>query len=790
MRWFFRFVTTYPIAVLCAAAILAGVFGGAMLRLQRETSPDAFIPEKHPALALKKRVEDSFGLREPIAVGVVRDAPGGIFHPDSLRLIEQLTRKIQELPQIEDDDVLSLATISGVYFEDREPGFERVLTEIPEDAEALDALKQDVLGYELYRGTLVAEDGSAACIIIRPKSESQADEVYRSLCDLLEVFPTNDEQLMVAGEAAVRAHMGTAVSDDALRMNFVCPLVMFGLIVLAYRTVRGTLLPMCVIGGASAMALGAMAMCGVPVYIVTNGIFVVIMAVGVADSLHLIGQYYEEQLRGDGRTRQQLIVDACMALWFPVMITSLTDVAGFFSLYMVGIMPPIRYFGLFTCVGVLGALVYSYTVIPAGLAVLPLKSSKAFRKRSQADAVPAENVDIIGRTLGRIGEFAFRRCGTVLLLGVLLLLVVAWGASKMIVNDARILAFKEHHPIVRAAQVLNDRFDGTSHLNVVVTASEPGALLRPEVLQKVEELEKYTESLQHVGGTHSLAGWVKRAHQKMNQEDPAYYAIPEDPEVTRYYLDVLSNEQTSPMADLLREVVDKTYTRANLTLRMTSSEFIHQRPVIESLQDYLDRHFNVERSPLRAELAGRVNLDYHWLQMIRVSHIRSVSFAFLCVLLLTGIMFRSVVAGLLCSLTVAVAVVVIYAIMGFSGIPLGVGTSMFASIAIGAGVNFPIHVLDRLRIGLGNPDADPAEVFRDTFTFTGRALFYTAMVVAIGFMLLCVSEFRTLVRFGLLIGTGMLISFLTSITLLPAVLAALKPRFLGRGPWSRDSGPQ
>jgi predicted RND superfamily exporter protein len=124
------------------------------------------------------------------------------------------------------------------------------------------------------------------------------------------------------------------------------------------------------------------------------------------------------------------------------------------------------------------------------------------------------------------------------------------------------------------------------------------------------------------------------------------------------------------------------------------------------------------------------------------------------------------------------AVLSIYAIMGFSGIPLGVGTSMFASIAIGAGVNFPIHILDRLRIQLPNGHAAPDEVFRDTFTFTGRALFFTAMVVTIGFMLLCISEFRTLVRFGMLIGAGMLVSFLTSVTLLPAALAAVRPRFV------------
>jgi hypothetical protein len=230
------------------------------------------------------------------------------------------------------------------------------------------------------------------------------------------------------------------------------------------------------------------------------------------------------------------------------------------------------------------------------------------------------------------------------------------------------------------------------------------------------------------------------------------------------------------MARLLSEVVDDTYTQANLIVRMRSSQFVHQRAVIEPLERYLAESFNDD--VFHAELAGRVHLDYHWLQLIRRTHVSSVALSVVSVLLLTGLLFRSVVAGLLCTLTVGVAVVVNYAIMGLLDIPLGVGTSMFAAIAIGAGVNFPIHILDRLRVGLGSGRREPVEVFADTLAFTGRALFFTAFVVAVGFLLLCVSQFRTLVHFGLLIGVAMIVSFVTSVTLLPALVAAFHPRFV------------
>jgi predicted RND superfamily exporter protein len=773
-RRYFDLITAHPRLVLVVMALLGLALGLQLFGLTRETSPDAFIPEAHPALLLKKEVQESFGLKEPIAVGVIRDAPGGVFTPPTLRLIQRLTREIQQLPGLEADQVISIATESGVSFEDGEPGFEMLMPEVPENPEGIAALREDVLGYELYRGTLVAEDGSAACIVIRLPGDLQADATYRALRGLLESFPVGDERLVVAGDAAVRAHMGKAVSDDALRMNFVCPLVMALLIVLAYRTVRGSVLPLCVIGGASVTALGLMSITGVPVYIVTNGIFVIIMALGVADSLHLVGQYYEEQLEPRGRSRRQIVLAACMALWYPLMITSLTDIAGFMALFFGGVMPPIRHFGLFTSVGVLGALVYSYTVVPAGLAILPLRTSRVFLRR-RAAAGATESVDALGRALGRLGEFTFRRPAGVLAAGALVILAAGWGATKLVVNDARVLAFKDHHPIVQATRVLNERFDGTTELNIVVTASREGAFLEPEALRRIEELEAFAESLPHVGGAHSVAGWIKRAHQKMNDEDPAFYAIPEDPFETGFYLDTLS-APASPMAELLGEVVDESRTRANLIVRLRSSEFIHEREVVRRLESYLDAEF--EDGSFQAMLAGRAHLDYHWLRMVRTSHIKSVLFSSVCVLLLTGLMFRSVTAGLLCTFTIGVAVLVNYALMGLFDIALGVGTSMFASIAIGVGVNFPIHLLDRLRVGFRSRPDDPAGIFANALAFTGRALFFTAFVVALGFMLLVISEFRTLVRFGSLIGSTTAVSFLCSITLLPALVAVLRPRFV------------
>ena len=132
------------------------------------------------------------------------------------------------MPGVEPEDVVSIATESGVYFEEGEPGFDRLMRTVPDDADGLEALKKDILAYELYRGTLVAEDGSAACILLTPEGRQRTDELYRDLARLLQTPEVRawckaGERLVVAGEAAVRPPKGAALSDDPLRLNIVCP---------------------------------------------------------------------------------------------------------------------------------------------------------------------------------------------------------------------------------------------------------------------------------------------------------------------------------------------------------------------------------------------------------------------------------------------------------------------------------------------------------------------------------------------------------------------------------------
>ncbi len=137
----------------------------------------------------------------------------------------------------------------------------------------------------------------------------------------------------------------------------------------------------------------------------------------------------------------------------------------------------------------------------------------------------SETFDGVGRAMRRLESFAYRRRTVLLVVGMMVIAVAILGASKLVVNDSRLLAFRDEHPLGRATKEFNRRFDGTSQLNIMLLSDKPGELLKPQILKLVERLEEFTELLPHVGGTRSLVGWVKRADQKLNRDDPAFFAI-------------------------------------------------------------------------------------------------------------------------------------------------------------------------------------------------------------------------------------------------------------------------
>jgi predicted RND superfamily exporter protein len=350
--------------------------------------------------------------------------------------------------------------------------------------------------------------------------------------------------------------------------------------------------------------------------------------------------------------------------------------------------------------------------------------------------------------------------------------VGAYAASHLHVDEHRIGIFNEEEPIYRADRVINAHTRGTNALDIVVEASEPEGLLEPEVLWRMEALQNYALGLPHVGGATSIVDYLKQMNKAMNGDDQAYYALPDSRELAAQYL--LLYSFTADPTDL-EHLVDYEYQLANIRVTLDSGNYQHIAPVVNRLEDYIREKFNTPEAS--ATLSGRVTMNYYWIRDLEKSHFTGLWLALIMVGAVSMLLLRSLPGGLVVLLPVAGSVLFVYASMVLLGIDLGVGTSMFAAVAIGLGVDYAIHTYQRLeQIAAENSDLD--QILAIFFRTTGRALFYNFLAVTLGFGVLIWSKVVPLNNFGSIVVLAVTVSFLFSVTLLPSMLKVLKPRFI------------
>jgi outer membrane lipoprotein-sorting protein len=143
----------------------------------------------------------------------------------------------------------------------------------------------------------------------------------------------------------------------------------------------------------------------------------------------------------------------------------------------------------------------------------------------------------------------------------------------------------------------------------------------------------------------------------------------------------------------------------------------------------------------------------------------------------SSILFKSALAGFFALIPVATSILLVYSAMVVLSIPLGIGTSMFAAVAIGLGVDFAIHTIDRLR-SLYKEEQNMLTSIQRFYPSTGRALFFNLLAIALGFGVLISSKVVPLNNFGSIVAISVTTSFLVSLTLLPAMIMLFKPNFI------------
>jgi len=765
MNRLIRFATDHPIWTLLAVGLVTAAFVFPAMTLKQETDFREFISDKDPIIRLLDEAEARYGRTLGILV-MLRNA-SGVFNEASLIKVEQMEEAFRRIPGVEDvvtplNSQVITGTESAINVRPAAPG--GVAPRTPED---LATFRERIEGDRMLEGNVISADGQAASVNIELSVDADEYAITPRIIEVVESLRGGGDEIYVYGDAYFDALMSEEMERD---LDILFPLAL-GLMVLvlflSFFNVRGVLIPIGVVILSVIVAMGAMGLFGFPMTMVSFIAPVLLLAIGIADGIHVLNRFREEM--GKGVSKRDAILGTMREMTGPVVMTSLTTAVGFLSLLSSFFLPQ-KQFGLITALGVLAAMVLSLLMIPA---ILSLLKPPKTRERGNGP-------QLMTRVLLAFEGLIVRRRRWVLIGAVAVLGAMVAGIPSLRVETSNEEFLGRDHPAIRILSFVDEHFSGGMQISIEIDTGREQGLKDPEVLRRMIALETFLRE-NGVAKTISVTDLVREMNQKFHADDPAYYGIPE---TTREVSDLLFlfTFQGGSLGDMARRNFD-----AGMILGMYPMDSSKEvSDLANTVRAYLAENFLDGEGNVQARMIGAtVLLDRLFTRMTQ-SQLIGLGTTGVAVTILVALLMGSIVAGLIAAIPLALTVTFSMGLMAYTGQPLDMMTLMVSAIAVGIGVDYSIHFISRFRKEF-REDQDAERALKATIRTTGRGITYNALTVALGFFILIFASFKGIRMFGLQIALTMVISALSAISLIPAILVTWTPKFLARVPWQRTS---
>ncbi len=712
-----------------------------------ETDLDEYMPQEHPAFVYSNQAEDWFNINDGIIIAIENSE--GIYNTGTLQKVKDLTKAFQKMKEIEKDDVTSLYTADNIIGTeggmDVRPFFKRV----PKDKEKLEEMKRLVRDNDMVFGRLVSEDENITLIIAEIKDDVFSQDFYHRILKLAKDYE-GPEKIHVAGTPIVEGTMAYLGPKDMQKMVPIVILIIIAVLLVLLRSFKATILTLLVVLFSTVLTFGLMAALSIPIYAVSTMIPVMLIAIGVADGIHLFSHLHLFVKKNPSASKKDAVNDMIHGMWKPVVMTSVTTAVGFISLITSQVYP-IKYFGIFTAFGVLMAMVFSLVLIPAGLMMIGLPG---WKDKPEKEKKSSKNIG------SAFSSWVIKHRYLTILVTISIIVISIVGIGKVWINSSFLDKFEKDSDIVLTDKFINSHFGGTSTLNVILDSKEKNAFKDPVILRLIDEMQTDVEELEIVGNSFSLSDYLKRMNKVMHADKEEFNIIPDSRELVAQYL-LLYEMSGDP--ENLWSVVNYDYNKANVIFQLKSDNSKAMKSAISKIGKHIPGFSaqNVEINYAGSGYKGLVFTD-----LILIGQILSLLLSLFIVIILLSLMFKKVLAGIIGAFPIVITAIISFGVMGLFNIPLSTTTALLSSIAIGIGIDYAVHFIERYKI-YALRTGDKTLTSEKTMQHSGRAIVFNALVVIAGFLVLLLSVFSPNRALGALVSLniftiswGLLLSYI------------------------------
>jgi hypothetical protein len=715
-----------------------------LFKIHFNNAGDIYSPPDAPIIQLRESLFREFPSDETLIVLFEGDA---LFAPKFLAPLDRVAGKLEAHPSV--DRVLTLTTVEHIDATD--DGFAVTLLVDPDDLEARSPAewKARVLGDVLAPGVIASRDGQAVALVVRPKvlKESLARrDIQVALDAAIKAEKLDVYRTATAGTVAQTVEeLHSLWRDSALFI----PLTIFIGLALMWWVV-GRIRPV-IIGGLAmgmvvSVSVAGIVISGQPYTPITAMIPTLMAAYTTATLLHFYAAIQRARIALLPRPKR--IARALSETFKPGLFNVLTTGAGLLSLLWVDI-PPVQTFGVAGAIGTLMVFLAVFILVPPIL--LKWDVPRWPRRRS--------GLALARRVAASVAVFSLRHSRAVLIGTLLLVLATIPLALQVKVESNLIEFFAPDHRISRSTARVEARLSGVSTMEIVLTTPGRDGLKDPATLAQIKALQVWLEAQPEIDRSFSLVEVIEEMNRAFSGEDLGDGALPTSRMLVEQLLLIYDGDD-------LYELVNREFQRGRIALNLNVHGANEVGRVIERIQAHLRAH---PVAGVDVEMAGFGKLFSDQEDRIVEGQVKSFASAFLQILLLLALLFRSLRGALICLIPNLAPLFFIFVMMGVTGIALDVATVLIAGVILGITVDDTIHLyhgyLHRMRKGVS-----PVFAIIRSVESSGRAVVAISIVLIAQFSLLALSDFRPTAHFGLLCAIGLFAGQVFELLLMPALL--------------------
>ena len=721
--------------------------------LNFSTNYRVFFSESNPELKAFESFQSTYTKNDNVLFVVKKKDSGSIFNNSDLLAIKELTEQAWQIPYvIRVDSVTNFQHTSAI--ED-----DLVVEDLINEVDAEETYYQNRLKIALEEPLLlnqsISKDGKVSAVnAVLQFAEKDLMEVPQAVNFALDIerkieanYP--NLEVYVSGVAALNNAFAEAGMKDAGTITPIMFLVIFALVWLIIRAWSPTVAVLILIILSTMVGMGIGGYADIELTPISMAAPTVILTLAVADAIHIYITL--KSLMQEGIAKQKAIVESLKINFLPVTITSATTIVGFLALNFSD-SPPYWHLGNITAVGIGAAWLFSITLLPVIISLLPY-STKVVSEKEKTQSV-----------MLKLANFVIDNHKNVFVGTSAITLIIICFIPTIKFDDQWVEYFDESVKFRSDSDVVLENF-GVYPIEYSIPAKSEGGISEPEYLQNIEKFIVYLREIENVEHVYSISDIMKRLNKNMHGDDQNYYRIPEERDLSAQYL--LLYELSLPYGlDLNDRInIDKSASRVTVTFgRLTTAEL---KDFLVQTDDWMKENFPnyMQTKPTGASVMFTYITERNISSMITGTMIAIFAIALMMIVAL-----RSLKLGLLSLIPNGLPILTTFGAWAILVGDVGFSVATVASISLGIVVDDTVHFLSKYVRAREDRQLSVEDSIRYAFDNVGMAIVINTFILAVGFGVLTSSTFKLNVDMGLMTILAIVFALILDFLLLPAIL--------------------